>query len=86
MKILITGGTGFIGQELRETLLREGIHIVVVTRNPKKYASEVASNHQFISWESDMAAAMNEADVVINLAGERLKSASTTAELILHAN
>ncbi len=81
MKILITGGTGFIGQELREKLLREGNHIVVVTRNPEKYAGEVASNHQFISWESDMTVAMNEADVVINLAGESIFSQRWTEEI-----
>lgn len=69
-KILITGGTGFIGQELRMLLLQQGHYITVVTRSPKKYKDEAAKNQQFISWEDDLVEAMNETDAVIHLAGE----------------
>ncbi len=68
--ILITGGTGFIGQELRMLLLQQGHYLTIITRNPKKYKDEAAKNQQFISWEDDLVAAMNEADAVIHLAGE----------------
>lgn len=69
-KILITGGTGFIGQELRIKLLQEGNYITVITRNPKKYADEAAKNQQFISWEDDLVDTMNTVYAVIHLAGE----------------
>ncbi len=72
MNILITGGTGFIGKELRETLLKAGNNLVIITRNPKKYEDESASNQRFISWDDDLASEMENADVVINLAGENL--------------
>lgn len=68
--ILITGGTGFIGQELRTLLLQEGYYLTVITRSPKKYADESAKNQHFISWDGDLVEAMNTADAVIHLAGE----------------
>jgi hypothetical protein len=74
MTILITGGTGFIGQELRDTLLKKGHSLVIITRSPKKYEDEAASNQRFISWDSDLVEEMNNCDVVINLAGENIFS------------
>ncbi len=79
--ILITGGTGFIGQELRTILLQEGHYLTVITRNPKKYEDESAKNQRFISWEDDLVAAMEGADAVINLVGENLFSSRWTEEL-----
>ncbi len=72
--ILITGGTGFIGQELRTLLLQEGHYITIITRSPKKYKDEAAKNQQFISWDDDLVEAMNTADAVIHLAGEGIFS------------
>lgn len=80
-KILITGGTGFIGQELRTILLQEGHYLTVVTRSPKKYEDESAKNQRFISWEDDLAEAMENTDAVINLVGENLFSSRWTEEL-----
>jgi uncharacterized protein (TIGR01777 family) len=79
--MLITGGTGFIGQELRTLLLQEGHNITVVTRNPKKYEDESAKNQRFVSWDSDLAEVMNTVDVVIHLAGENLFSGRWTEEI-----
>lgn len=72
MSILITGGTGFIGQELRETLLKKGKNLVIITRNPKKYEDESATNQRFISWDSDLTKEMENCEAVINLAGENI--------------
>jgi len=68
--ILITGGTGFIGQELRMLLLQQGYYLAVITRDPKKYADETAKNQRFLSWEDDLVEAMNTADAIIHLAGK----------------
>lgn len=38
--ILLTGGTGFIGKELRRLLLQEGHYLTIVTRRPNKYEDE----------------------------------------------
>jgi hypothetical protein len=72
MNFLITGGTGFIGQELRETLLKKGHNLVIVTRSSKKYEDEAATNQRFVSWNDDLVSEMNSVDVVINLAGENI--------------
>ena len=79
--ILITGGTGFIGKELRRTLLQEGHYLIVITRNPKKYDDEKAKNQQFISWEDDLIPIMNTVDVVIHLAGENVFSQRWSEEV-----
>ncbi|MDR9419512.1 TIGR01777 family oxidoreductase [Gracilimonas sp.] len=81
MKVLITGGTGFIGEELRTMLLKEGHNLVIVTRSPKKYEDENAKNQRFISWEADLTNEMNEVDAVINLAGENLFGQRWTDEV-----
>lgn len=72
MHILITGGTGFIGTELRSRLLQEGHSLTIITRSPKKYEDEKAKNQQFIAWDDDLVPAMEEADAVVNLVGENL--------------
>jgi len=79
--ILITGGTGFIGKELRRLLLKEGHYLTIVTRSPKKYDDEKAKNQQFISWEDDLVEAMEKADSVIHLAGENVFSQRWSEEV-----
>lgn len=79
--ILITGGTGFIGQELRELLLQEGHTLIVVTRSPEKYKDEAASNQQFISWDDNLIDAVNRTDAIINLAGENIFGQRWTEEV-----
>ncbi len=81
MNILITGGTGFIGAELCPMLLREGHYITVITRSPKEHQNEEAKNQQFISWDSDLVVAMEQADAVINLVGENIFSQRWTEEV-----
>ena len=73
MNILITGGTGFIGKELREELLKEGHSLIIVTRSPKKYEDEAASNQKFVSLDDDnIVSIMESCTAVINLAGENI--------------
>jgi uncharacterized protein (TIGR01777 family) len=72
MNILITGGTGFIAEGLRDMLLKQGHFLTIITRSPEKHESETAQNQQFISWDDDLVSAMEETDVVINLVGKNL--------------
>jgi len=69
MNILITGGTGFIGTELRSLLLQQAHHLTILTRTPSDYEEEQAENQQFISWDDDLVPVMEQADTVVNLVG-----------------
>jgi uncharacterized protein (TIGR01777 family) len=70
-QVLITGGTGFIGQYLAEELMKQGHYITIITRSPDRYKGESAKNQRFISWD-DLSDHMGKMDIVINLVGENL--------------
>lgn len=69
MRILITGGTGFLGQQLCRVLLHENHQLTVLTRKPdvvfKRYQGKVRA----IARLGDLTLE-DYFDVVINLAGE----------------
>lgn len=60
-KIVIAGGTGFIGQYLEDKFRREGYEVLIISRN---------ANH--ISWNNNHALkdTLENAEVLINLAGK----------------
>lgn len=43
MKVLVTGSTGFVGQNLTKYLLEQGLDIRLLVRNPQKVPEEIAS-------------------------------------------
>ena len=71
MKIVITGGTGFIGSALVETLLKRGDNLIIASRsqNPK-----IPEGARSVRWNpedlSHIVAEVDGADAVINLAGD----------------
>ncbi|MDZ7718177.1 MAG: TIGR01777 family oxidoreductase [Balneolaceae bacterium] len=71
-KIIITGGTGFIGSYLCTELLKQGHFISIITRSPEKYSEEQSKNLRYIGWDDNLSKSMAETDVVINLVGESL--------------
>jgi uncharacterized protein (TIGR01777 family) len=84
MKILVTGGTGFIGTCLIEALRARGDHVTVITRGGRRAASLARSAIRTIvadpvtpgTWQR----AAGESDAVINLAGESVAAGRWTAE------
>ena len=68
MRLLITGGTGFIGGALIEHLCQQGAEVSVYTRNPSHFDSE---SIKYLTRLDDIA---DDArfDAFINLAGESL--------------
>ncbi len=79
MKIVIAGGTGFIGEPLVRCLLARGDDVAVLTRNPAKVEAG-----RGVKWDAKTAgpwtAEIDDADAVINLAGENIGEGRWTAE------
>jgi len=70
MRIVIAGGTGFLGRPLGEALAREGHEVVTLSRRP-------AVGTRVVPWVPDgsvgpWAAEIDLADAVVNLAGESI--------------
>jgi len=75
MKIVIAGGTGFLGSALTTSFRGDGHDVVLLTRRPRK-PGEVAWDPGSLS--GDWPSTIDGADAVINLAGERLDAGRWT--------
>ena len=79
MKIVVAGGTGFLGEPLVARLVARGDDVTVLTRNPQKVATG-----RGMQWDARTQGAWSDeaaqADVVINLAGENIGEGRWTAE------
>lgn len=80
MRVIITGGTGFIGRQLAEELLAHGYEVVALSRNPDA-ANGLPAGVRIERWEARTSAGWGElADgagvdggvAIVNLAGENL--------------
>jgi len=79
VKIVVAGGTGFIGEPLVRRLVARGDDVTVLTRDPAKVETgrgvQWDGNTQG-AWSNDVASA----DVIINLAGENIGDGRWTEE------
>ncbi len=76
MKIVVTGGTGFIGSYLLQSLSQQSHTIILLTRG-KSYRKQLSSSEiRYVQWDArqsgDWEKEIDGADVVINLAGKNL--------------
>lgn len=73
MKVLISGGTGFLGRNLARSLIHDGHQVYILTRG-----DHVPSGAQAVQWDAKTTTGwgylVNEMDVVIHLAGKSLSS------------
>ncbi len=81
MKIILAGGTGFIGQHVCQTLIDGHHEVVVLSRNPAQARSQSQYNVTFVDWntfahESDQN--LEGIEAFINLAGEPIADARWT--------
>jgi uncharacterized protein len=73
MRIVIAGGSGFLGSALVDTALSAGHDVVVLTRRPRLGPDRLA----YIGWNpngasGEWARTIHNADAVVNLAGESI--------------
>jgi uncharacterized protein (TIGR01777 family) len=77
MKLLITGGTGFVGGQLTSRLIQEGHEVTILTRSLKG-AKEAPSGISYLEGDPTKKGPWQEAiqnhDAVINLAGASIFS------------
>lgn len=79
MKIVIAGGSGFVGQKLTDTLLSEGHEIIILSRKDSK----IDGNLKYVKWLQKDTFPENEiisADAFVNLAGVSINEGRWTAE------
>ncbi|MBT0572998.1 TIGR01777 family oxidoreductase [Riemerella anatipestifer] len=71
MKVIISGGTGFVGKQLTEYLLSKGYEVLVLTRNLPTHNPQ--SNLRYFEWNPQLKTfdkkPFEMADAIINLAG-----------------
>jgi uncharacterized protein (TIGR01777 family) len=79
-KILITGGTGFIGRVLLCELLKMGYQLYVLTRNKAKSTSDFSNNNVILISNLKEIEALCEIDAIINLAGEPIANKRWTVK------
>lgn len=78
MRVVIAGGTGFLGRALGASLRADGHHITVLSRRARSGPIDT------VAWTPDgtagaWAAALESTDAVVNLAGEGIADARWTA-------
>ena len=84
MKVVVAGGTGFVGKALVQRLLHEKHHVVVLSRSavaPKDFPAgdlklEIWDGRSIGSW----AGQLEGADAVVNLSGEGIADKRWSAE------
>lgn len=88
MKVAISGATGFVGSRLVERLNREGVIVLVLTRNTdfaqKIFPSQGFPNVEIIAYTPNVSGSWQDAlsgcDAVVNLAGEPIGEGRWTPE------
>lgn len=73
-RVLITGGSGFVGRKLAKELLARGDQVTVLTRDAKRAKGELPAAVRCAAWNPEKPGAWFEelgiVDVVVHLAGE----------------
>jgi uncharacterized protein (TIGR01777 family) len=86
MRIVVAGGTGFIGRALCQRLVNAGHTVTALTRDPEKARTRVYHAVKIVPWQGfrgpteDLSKALVECDVVINLAGSPIADGRWTPQ------
>jgi uncharacterized protein (TIGR01777 family) len=74
MRIVVAGGSGFLGRRLTSRWLETGDEVTVLTREPDRTAARIPSDAKVRRWsppsiDDELVTALRGADAVVNLAG-----------------
>lgn len=76
-RIVIPGGSGFLGRALSKRLVERGDEVVVLTRGPASERDDV----RFVPWDGvhlgDWASLLDGADAIVHLSGRRVDTRAT---------
>ena len=82
-RVLITGGSGFVGRKLAKELLARGDQVTVLTRDAKRAKGELPAAVRCAAWNPEKPGPWFEelgiVDVVVHLAGENVAKRWTDA-------
>jgi uncharacterized protein (TIGR01777 family) len=81
MRVVVAGGTGFIGSKLWESLLAKGHDVVLLTRDASRSRDHIHPKVHVVSWAPGAAweSWIDGAAGIVNLAGETLAQRWTKA-------
>jgi uncharacterized protein (TIGR01777 family) len=79
MKVLVSGGTGFIGRALMRRLRARKDSVRVITRDPVKAAFELGQDVDCVSLAADPKTLLGGAEAVVSLLGEPIFGRRWTA-------
>lgn len=85
MKIIIAGGSGFLGSELLNHFLAKKDDVIILTRGKSKKDGNVSFVHWDAATEGEWISCMESVDVLINLTGKSINcrhTASNKLEII----
>lgn len=82
MRVVVTGGTGFVGRSLCAALLEHGHAVTVLTRTPSDARAALPSSVDVAPWDPEHGNATlpEGTEAVVNLAGESIASGRWNAE------
>ena len=74
MRIVIAGGSGFLGHRLATRWLEAGHEVTVLTRNPDRASGKLRAGASTSRWDppgvdDELVATLRSTDAVVNLAG-----------------
>ena len=81
MRVVVAGGTGFIGSKLWESLLTKGHDVVLLTRDASRSRDQIHPKVHVVSWAPGAAweSWVDGAGGIVNLAGESIAQRWTKA-------
>ena len=78
-RVVVAGGSGFVGRKLVDELATRGYEVVVLSRSPERAARRLPEGARAVGWDGDWAGELPGAAGVVNLAGASIGGGRWTA-------